>query len=155
VKKSLIAFVAAFALTVGLMFLSAATRVALSNYALSSIGFQITNTLISIFLGLVGLAVFFAVFYFLATRIKITANKSTTVAVLLGVLLGSVTPYLLSIVTYPQAYLALYLSIIASSLLSSVFQYFLPALTALLFAELREKKSNHNFTEETNVQIST
>jgi len=66
---------------------------------------------------------------------------------LLGVLLGSAFPYLLSIVSF-HTYLAVYLSIVAGSLLSGIFRYFLPALTGMLFAELREKKSGNNLPEK-------
>ncbi|HEX7482750.1 MAG TPA: hypothetical protein VF350_04730 [Candidatus Bathyarchaeia archaeon] len=141
-KKSLIVFVAAFALSAGFAFLSLVTQVAISNSGLfnSTDAFQSIFTLSSIIVDLGGLALFFAVFYFIAKKIKIQVVKSTTVALLLGVFLGSAIPYVLSIVAY-HTYLAVYLSLVAGSLLSSIFRYFFPALTAMLFAELREKKS--------------
>ncbi len=139
-KKYPIAFVVAFALSVGFAFLYLVTQSAVSNFVSpdSTYMYQAIFTLISIILSLLGFAVFFSVFYFLAKRTKMVAAKSTISAVLLGVLLGSAIPYLISIVTYPT-YLVLYLSIAGSSLLSKAFQYFLPALTGLLFVELRER----------------
>ena len=133
VKESLIAFVVAFGLTVAFSFLALAGRTILTDSAVTN------NVLILVEIGL-----FFAAFYFLANTCKIRVMKSTTLAVLLGVSLGSVTAVLLTF-TYP---IGLPLYIIIGSLVASVSQRFLPALTALLFAELREKKSNHNLKEE-------
>lgn len=142
-------FVAAFALSTGFAFLSLITQVVISNSELfnNADGFQSIFTLGSFIVDLGGLALFFAVFYFIAKTTKIRAVKSTTVALILGVLLGSSIPHLLSIVTY-HTYLAVYVSIVAGSLLSSIFLYFLPALTAIMFVELREKKSDNNLTEK-------
>ena len=154
-KKSVIAFAVAFVLSAGFTFLSLLTQATVLNSAAfdATSGLQV-STLINVFLGLAGLALFFTVFYFLARKSKILAVRSTTLALLLGVLLGSAILYLYSIATYPT-YLLLYLSLIAGSLLSSVFQYFLPALTAILFAELKEKKSNNNSTQKTDDQNPT
>lgn len=85
------------------------------------------------------LASFFAVFYFLAKIGQIEAGKAIVFALLIGVLLGPLVLY--------QLLPILYLNI-AGSLVTSIFMYFLPALTALLFAQWREKKSNHNLTQE-------
>ena len=78
-----------------------------------------------------------------------------------GVILGPLIPYLFSIVTYLTD-IVLYLSLVAGSLVSSVFQFFLPALIALLFVELKEKTVNDSFstsngvsTEENHNQSST
>lgn len=149
-KKPLIAFVVTFALSLGFTYLSVATRAAVltsvsSNNAASDL--ILDSTLISTSLSLAGLTVSFVVFYFLANRNKIAAVKSTTLAVLLGAILGPVTLYLGLTANY-NTILELYLSQVTSSAISSVFYFFLPALTALLFAELREKKANHNLTEE-------
>lgn len=149
-KKPLIAFVVTFALSLGFTYLSVATRAAVltsvsSNNAASDL--ILDSTLISTSLSLAGLTVSFVVFYFLANRNKIAAVKSTTLAVLLGAILGPVTLYLGLTANY-DTILELYLSQVTSSAISSVFYFFLPALTALLFAELREKKANHNLTEE-------
>ena len=145
-KKSLIAFIAAFALSIGFTFLPLVTRASLSVVLQSNIAESLSiNTLLSIFFSLIGLAVFFAIFYFLANNYKILALKSTIIAVLLGVTLGPAILYLLNIFLY-RSYLDLYLSMAAGSAVSSVFQFFLPALTALLFVELREKKSSNNLT---------
>jgi hypothetical protein len=146
VKKSLIAFFAAFLLSIGLTFLSLVTRASLSiafqNNGAESLSI---NTLVGMFFNLVGLAAFFAVFYFLANNNKIQAIKSTIIAVLLGVILGPAILYLFNIILYPS-YLGIYLSLASSSAVSSVFGFFFPALTALLFVELKEKKPNNNIT---------
>lgn len=75
--------------------------------------------------------------------------------------MGSLIPYLFSIVTYLLD-IILYLSLVAGSLVSSVFQFFLPALLALLFVELKEKTVKESFStsngvssEENNNQSST
>lgn len=143
-KKSLIAFIVAFALSIVFTLLTLVSRASLSVLLQSNIVESLsTNTLLDIFFSLVGLAVFFAVFYFLANNNKIKAIKSTIIAMLLGVMLGPAILYLLNIFLY-RFYLDIYLSLAVSSAVSSVFQFFLPALTALLFAELREKKLNNN-----------
>jgi uncharacterized protein YacL len=163
VKKSIGAFVAAFGLSIGFIFLSLAVRIALSNSSLfnNAVDFQTVFTLANLFLSLGGFALFFAVFYVLAKRNKIKAEKATCLVTLLGVVLGSLIPYLFSIVTYLTD-IVLYLSIIAGSLVSSVFQFFLPALIALLFVELKEKTIKDSFStsngvsaEGNNTQSST
>lgn len=143
-KKSLIAFIVAFVLSIGFTILSLATKaalyVALQDNLLDSLPI---NTLEGMVFSLVGLGVFFVVFYFLANNSKIIANKSTIIAMLLGVTLGPAILYLLNIFLYPS-YPSIYLSMAAGSAVSSVFGFFFPALTALLFVELREKKPNNN-----------
>jgi len=148
VKKSLVAFAVAFALSVGFTFLPSVTRASLL-VGLQSNAAELVSVdmLLDIFFSLAGLAVFFVVFYFLAKNSKITAVKSTIISILLGVILGSTISYPLSIFAYlPGSYLAMYFSMAAGSSVSGVFQFFLPALTGLLFAELREKRSNNSLT---------
>jgi uncharacterized protein YacL len=152
VKKSIIAFVAAFGLSIGLIFLSLAVRIALSNSSLfnNAVDFQTVFTLANLFLSLGGFALFFAVFYVLAKRNKIKAEKATCLVTLFGVILGSLIPYLFSIVTY-LTNIVLYLSLVAGSLVSSFFQFFLPALIALLFVELKEKTVKDSFSTSNGV----
>jgi len=152
-EKSLIAFVVTFALSIGFIFLSLAARIALSNSSLFNnvVDFQTVFTLANLFLSLGGFALFFAVFYVLAKRNKIKAEKATCLVALLGVILGTLIPYLFSIVTYLTD-IVLYLSLVAGSLVSSVFQFFLPALIALLFVELKEKTVNDNFSTSNGVK---
>lgn len=141
-KKPLIAFVTAFAITIGFTSIPTAIYTVFSNVSLSSsnagFDFMLLETLIISALYLSGLGVCFVVFYFLATRIKIVATKSTTIAVLLGTILGP-TIYLGVINAY-DLHLVLYLSNFISTAVSSIFYYFLPALTALLFVGIKEKK---------------
>jgi Mg2+/Co2+ transporter CorB len=153
IKKSLIAFVVAFVLSIGFTILTFAARASLFLLLQSNVAeAQSIDTLLDPSLSLVGLAVFFVVFYFLAKNVKVTAVKSTIISILLGVILGSITEnfiilYLLAMVANAEAAAApVLLSFAAGSSVSSVFQFFLPALTALLFAELREKKLNNSLT---------
>jgi hypothetical protein len=143
-KKSLIVFIVAFALSIGFTILSFAARASLSAALQSSIAESLSiNTLLDVLLSLMELAVFFVVFYFLANNNKIMAVKSTIIAMLLGVTLGPAILYLVNIFLY-SSHLDVYLSMALGSAVSSVFQFFLPALTALLFVELRQEKSNNN-----------
>ena len=141
-EKSLIVFVIAFALSIALTFLPLVPRTVVSQ---SNIGSIPINTLFSLFFGLIGLALFFAIFYYLANNNKILASKSTIIALLLGVTIGSAIVYLLNIFLY-QSYLGLYLSMAVNSSISGVFQFFFPALTALIYAELKTKRSTENLT---------
>ena len=145
-EKSLIAFIVAFVLSTGFTFLSLVTRASLSVALQSNIAESLSiNELLSIFFGLVGLALFFVVFYFLANNNKIIAIKSTIIALLLGVTLGPVILDLFNIFLYPS-YLGIYLNVAVGSAVSSVFQFFFPALTALLFVELKERKAKDSFS---------
>jgi hypothetical protein len=148
-KKSLIAFVVAFVLSIGLTILTLAARASLFVLLQSNVAEAVSiDTWLGISLSLVELAVFFVVFYSLAKKVKITAVKSTIISILLGVILGPITAnfitlYLLAIVLHAEAAaVPVLLSLATGSSVSSVLQFFLPALTALLFAELREKKLN-------------
>ena len=111
VKKNLIAFIIAFALSIGFTLLSLVTRASLSVVLQSDVAVSLSiNTLLNIFFSLIGLALFFAVFYFLANNNKIKAVKSTIIAILLGVMLGPAILYLLNIFLY-RFYLYTYLSL--------------------------------------------
>jgi hypothetical protein len=153
VKKSLITFIVALTLSTGFTFLSLVTRASLSVVLQSNIAESLSiNVLLSIFFSLVGLAVFFVVFYFLAKNNKIIAIKSTIIAMLLGVTLGPAILDLFNIFLYPS-YLGTYLNVALGSAVSSVFQFFFPALTVLLFVELKERKAKDSFS--TSNAIST
>jgi hypothetical protein len=151
-KKFLIAFAVAFVLSVGLTFLTLAARVSLVLFQSNVAELLSIVTLLGISLSLVGLAVFFVVFYFLAKNVKVTAVKSTIISTLLGVILGPITAnfiilYLVAMVAHVEAAAApVLLSLAAGSLVSSVSQFFLPALTALLFVELKEKRLSNSLT---------
>jgi hypothetical protein len=139
-QKSLLAFAVAFALSAIFSLLSLMIRLGLltsiSPSTITSV--SAIAILTNAFFCLAVFASFFAVFYFLAKIGQIKAGKSIVFALLIGVLLGPLAIYQL---------LQIYLNI-AGSLVTSIFMYFLPALTALLFAQWREKKSNHNVTQE-------
>ena len=64
---------------------------------------------------------------------------------LLGVILGPPILYLFNIFLYPS-YLGIYLNVAVGSAVSSVFQFFLPGLTALLLVELKERKAKDSFS---------
>jgi hypothetical protein len=86
VQKPLIVFIIAFALSIGLTVLPLVPRTVILQSTISqSISI---NTLINLFFSLIGLAIFFAVFYFLASNNKVIASKSTITALLLAVTLG-------------------------------------------------------------------
>ena len=141
-KKSLIAFFVAFALSIGFTFLPLVTRALLSGVLQSNFDEAVyINLLISIIFMLVGLSVFFVVFYFLANNNNILAVKSTVAALLLGVTLGTAISILPNIFFY-SSYYSLYLNWAAGSAVLSIFQFFFPALTALLYVELKDRKLN-------------
>ena len=142
-KKSLIVFFVIFGLTIALTFLPlVATTVVPQGSIAESIS---TGSVVSLFLSLLGLSLFFAIFYFLVNNYKIIASKSTIIASLSGVVLGSAIVYLPNIFLY-SSYHGLYLSMFTNSSITAVFGFFFPALTALLFAELKEKRSSVNLT---------
>ena len=142
-QKSLLAFAVAFALSAMFSLLSLMTRLGLltsiSPSTITSVSAiaMLTNA----FFCLAVLASFFAVFYFLAKISQVKAGKAIVFALLIGALLGPLAIY--QLLQLPILFLN-----IAGSLVTSIFMYFLPALTALLFAKWREKKSNHNLTQE-------
>jgi RsiW-degrading membrane proteinase PrsW (M82 family) len=141
-KKPALIFVAAFALSLGLTLLPIFARVELILSFPTNIAESIAyNTLISTFFSLLGPAIFFVVFYFLTNRSKIPSVKPVIMALLLGVILGSAIVYL-SVQIIDRVYLLIYLDLALGSVVSGVLQFFFPGLAALLFAELREKKSN-------------
>jgi hypothetical protein len=133
-KKLLISFLIAFGLTVGFSFLSSAAQTIISEHLFTNFVF-----------GLVEIGLFFAAFYLLANASKITAVKSTTLAVFLGVLLGSVVYVFLA---WEAAPFGLYSAFLLNALPLSISEFFLPAVIALLFAELRNKEMNHSLTKE-------
>jgi hypothetical protein len=140
-QKSLLAFAVAFALSAIFSLLSLMVRLGLltsiSPSTITSI--SAIPILANAFFCLAVLASFFAVFYFLAKIGQIKAGKAIVFALLIGVSSGPLALY--------QLLPILYLNI-AGSLVTSIFMYLLPALAALLFAQWREKKSNHNLTQE-------
>ncbi|MCW4025728.1 MAG: hypothetical protein NWF01_11975 [Candidatus Bathyarchaeota archaeon] len=160
-KKYQLTFIVAFALSLGLTLLSMVVRIVTLSVFFSNIEtaeFSTISSLINRLLILFGLAVSFSVFYFLSKRAKIIVMKPTTLALFTGVFLGSSILYMCDSVFY----FVVFGSHLGSTLValeyhllqiwgSSVYGlwYFFPALTALLFVELREKKSNNNLPEET------
>ena len=130
-KKALVAFIVSLGLTVGLSALS---------LIVNDISFYY-QTYPSLILSLVAIGLFFASFYVLGNYNKITAEKSTTIAILLGILLGSALSPIFAWGTSILLYLS---ALLWTALATGVVQYFFPSLTALLLAELRNKKSNNN-----------
>jgi hypothetical protein len=140
-KNSLLSFVCAFALAAAFTLLSLISRASLSVLLTGNVIESLSNnTLLSILLSLLGLAIFFGVFYFLGENFKIYATKSTVLASLLGVMLAPAFLYIFNIFLY-QPYSDIYFALAAGSAVSGIFQFFFPALTGLLFAELRKSKS--------------
>lgn len=101
-----------------------------------------------------GFFVFFIVFYFIAKKYKIFATKQIVIASLLGVTLGPVI-YNLAVLLFRSS-----ASLNTSSIFTvityvfvvvfRVFQYFFPALVALLLAELKELKLKNKIEENQN-----
>jgi hypothetical protein len=142
-KKSLIVFFVTFGLSIALTFLPlAASTIVPQGSIAESIS---TRSVLNLFLSLIGLSLFFTIFYILANNYKIIASKSTIIALLLGVILGSATVYLPNIFLYPSYY-GLYLGMFTNSSMAAVLGFYFPALTALLFVELKEKRSSDNLT---------
>ena len=141
-KKSLIILMVSFALSIGFTFISIFAR---ASFSISMENNFVSNNmilnLISIFVSLAGLAMFFGVFYFLANSGKVQVMKSTVIAILLGTMLGPAIFYLGNIFLYQN--LGIYISLGAGSAVTAVFQFFLPALTALMYVELREKQASN------------
>ena len=139
-KKSLIVFMISFALSIGFTFVSLFARASFLVFETNFSANVSVDHLISIFVSLAGLAMFFSVFYFLAKNCKIKVMKFTVTAILLGAMLGPAIFYLVNIFLY-QTLIGVYLSLAASSAVTAVFQFFFPALTALMYVELREKQA--------------
>lgn len=102
-KKSVI-FIIAFILSIVFTFIPSIVRASFSKLLQSSIAAIPFSTLLSILFSLVGLAVFFSLFYYLAKNMKINAVKPTVIAILLGVMLGPAILSLLNILLYPSSY---------------------------------------------------
>jgi len=140
VNKSLVAFVAAFVLSALFAFLSVVSQISLlTSLAPEAIGGIALSNVVGVLFDLVCLGVFFGAFYFLGKN-NITASKSTIISMLLGVMMGSAILYLSSLFTFNTSFV-FYLTLLAGTLVTAVFQYFLPGLTALLFVELRQNKT--------------
>ncbi len=139
-KKSLILFMISFALSIGFTFVSLFARASVLVFGTNFSANVSVDHLVGIFVSLAGLAMFFSVFYFLAKNSKIQVMKSTVTAILLGTMLGPAIFYVVNIFLY-QSIIGVYLSLAASSAVTAVFQFFLPALTALMYVELREKQA--------------
>jgi hypothetical protein len=128
-----------FALSIGFTFISIFARASFSiSMENNFVSNNLVLNLISIFISLAGLAVFFSVFYFLANNNKGQVMKSTVIAILLGAMLGPAIFYLGNIFLYQN--LGIYISLAVGSAVSAIFQFFLPALTALMYVELRDKQ---------------
>jgi cellobiose-specific phosphotransferase system component IIC len=134
-QKPLAAFAISLVLSIGFTQLSLAVTLSEPNsfFRLSSMLF-----------GLVTLAVFFGVFYFLADKYKMRALKSTVLALLLGVIFGPALIYLIEIEMSSPSLSLFGIFLLYSLSLSSfpgIFNFFLPSIIALLFVELRQSRS--------------
>ena len=131
-KKTLIAFLVAFGLTIActVLKLIVSTTSALSFFLLA-----FTN-LSTITITLLVIGIFFGIFYLLANTTNLVARKSTTLAILLGITIGGFVSVFLFWTGSPLFPASVYASFITSSFIL----YFFPSLTALLLVELRNKK---------------
>ena len=147
VKKSLITFFVALLLSIGFTFFSLLTRASFSAVLQSNVAESLSiNTMLGIFFSLIGLGIFFFVFYFLAKSNKILAREinrhshtfrrynRTSNSILIQHI--SVSIEFCHICKHGCGFCSLVQSLAVG--------FFFPALTALLFAELREKKSTYN-----------
>jgi hypothetical protein len=133
-QKPLAVFAVSFLLSLGFASLSFASTLYLDTpfFALNSWLF-----------GLVTLAVFFSVFYFLAYKYKIRALKSTVLALLLGYILGPaafINLLAISSLPHPSLYGTYLLESLSVSSLG-FFNFFLPSVIALLFVEVKQSRS--------------
>ncbi len=158
-KKSLIVFVVALALSLVLILLSLLGVIIMSSvssasiYASPSLVDTINNAFSFLYL-LVSVFAAFAMFYYLGRRTKIKVVKSTTLALFFGLLVGVLVGYLILVVSLTfifnadfswVANIEGYISDI-SGLLNPVLELFFPALVALLFVDLRERNSHNDLS---------
>jgi hypothetical protein len=153
-KKAPIAFIVAFALSIGFMLLSITIQASLSNILGEA---RNNTTIISSSVGalfsFLELGAFFAVFYYMAKRLKMAPEKLTLIGILLGAALGAAILFLANTLLYPSTYFEMY-TVALNVAVSSVFYLFLPALIALLFAELRAKETaNKNNIQNVGVPL--
>jgi membrane-associated HD superfamily phosphohydrolase len=159
-KKSLIVFAVALALSLVLILLSLLGGIIImssvssaSIYASPSLVDTINNAFSFLYL-LVSVFAAFAMFYYLGRKTKIKVVKSITLALFFGLLVGVLVGYLILVISLTfisnvgfswVAYIEGYISDI-SGLLSPVFELFFPALVALLFVDLRERNSHNDLS---------
>ena len=138
-QKHILTFAVAFAVSVIFSLLSLMFRLGLLTSISPSTIISISAIVIltNAFFWLAVLGSFFAVFYFLSQIGQANAGKSTVFALLIGVLLGPLVIY--------QLLQMLYVNNAGWLVTTSIFMYFLPALTALFFVQWRKKQLQHRF----------
>jgi hypothetical protein len=136
--KPLAAFAVSFVLSAGITWLSFYRFGFTTLFSVSLFEAIQFFAVIDMLFTLVGVAVFFGVFYFLADRYKMQASRSTVLALLLGVIFGSA---LYNLTLMSPEYFGSYLLFSASSSFGGIFEFFLPSVIALLFIELRQNRS--------------
>jgi Na+/H+-translocating membrane pyrophosphatase len=152
-KKSLIVFAVALALSLVLILLSLLGGMIMIIYASPSLVGTMNNAFSLLYL-LVSVFAAFAVFYYLGRKTKIKVVKSITLALFFGLLVGVLVGYLIlfiSLTFISNASFSWVTSIKAnisdiSGLLNPVFELFFPALAALLFVDLRERNSHNDLS---------
>jgi hypothetical protein len=85
------------------------------------------------------IGIFFGIFYLLANTKNVVAKKSTTIAILLGIILGGAGSVFILLKDFAFA-IFVTADIFTSFITSSFVLYFFPSLTALLLVELNNKK---------------
>lgn len=148
-KKTLIAFAIAFLLALGLSSLYYIFTNTFLRYFASNISFEtsvVFNIILTLIIYSVGIVLSFVVFYFSALRIEIRASKETTLSIFLGSLTGALLFVLVdSTVLNPPTfytYSIILVNVAVFCSLVGVFLCFFPALIAVLYAELKEKKTS-------------
>lgn len=144
-KKYLLVFIVAFALSIGFTLVSIMVRVfVLNSINTSNLSSSIaTSEIIIDLFSLIGPVMFFVTFYFLGKKIRILSLKGTTISLFLGALLGSTILFAFSLLSL-SAQSEIYVAYGSSFLYTDVFEFFLPALTALLIVELKNRQLNDN-----------
>jgi hypothetical protein len=162
-KKSLIVFFVAIALYIGLSFLSAFVTSLRSEIFSNSLNVSSSGVLLQAAYGvvfsLIEVVVVFSVFYYLGKRAKIQVVKSTTLALIFGLLIGSFILLAISAVSiYSSVQGFSYIWLTFSSILgfasSTFFYLFFPALSALMFAKLNVKNSANPYPSENKPVVS-
>lgn len=141
-KRSLIVFAVALALPLGLLLLSYFGYMIQRSYPSSSSSFDQAFSLLYYLVSIFGS---FALFYFLGKTTKIQVVKSVILALFFGFLVGNLisSPFLTS---FSVSSIVSYFENKILGIIDIVLRLFFPALTGLLFVELRAKEPDNALT---------
>jgi hypothetical protein len=141
-KKPLLVFAAAIGVSF-ILFLAQILRSHLTTFSYPYLTYPfwalVSYTLINF---LIVLPAVFAQFYFLARKGKIKAEKTTVLALILGLLVGNIFNQLSFDFQVNSFFLTSDIFNYLNYLSANLFFLFFPAIVAFLFVELRENKQN-------------